>query len=147
MFHKPKSGKTIKTTRSITPGHRTIFETEKAPAPPKVKVTTDYRKYQANAAAHLDDKLGIRDLSMQGLIRGLDDPSRARRCAQRLLSEYIKEELGNPLYHKAYRLANSRPIDIVRYMVVGSKPGVLSKAERREYDTRSRIKQMIKSLE
>ena len=91
------------------------------------------RRYiEHQKALHRACRRPLTDDTMYLLEHGLGDPSRARHCAQRLLSEYTYAQLGYALYMRCRRTLTP-PKDPIRAKVVArGKPGVMNAQEKAE---------------
>jgi hypothetical protein len=98
----------------------------------RVKRGRDYRERRRVVNSAMQSPAGREVMGM--LARGLCDPHRARKCAQRLLSDYTVVELGNVLYNRCRRVLDPVSDPILRRVRPVGKPGAMSEAERREYE-------------
>jgi hypothetical protein len=79
---------------------------------------------------------------MELTIEGLDDVSRARACALRLLSEYSIAELTPAVYFRAYRILHPRHDPLLAKVRRKGKPGPIAAHERKELVTLRAIGRM-----
>jgi hypothetical protein len=112
--------------------------------PVKYQQRTRYIEQRKAAARRDTSTHGCRVMAL--LVRGLNDRSKARACAQRLLSDYSYAQLGLAVYMRCRRVVNPC-VDPIRAKVVKGKPGRLNRIERAEYATRTAVDEMLKLID